>query len=106
MRPPLGRLSSGDRAFVFYSAGQASEPWHERLLLRKVRCSLDHPSPEELWVVATPDGDLYEEELGPSGCTGLMRAGVQGGVPTMLRARGEHLHRFENGSWPSTAHSG
>ena len=46
-------------------------------------------------MVATPDGDLYEEELGPAGCDGLLRAGVLGGVPAILRTKDQDTYRFE-----------
>eukprot|EP00929_Paragymnodinium_shiwhaense_P055544 TRINITY_DN27826_c0_g1_i1.p1 TRINITY_DN27826_c0_g1~~TRINITY_DN27826_c0_g1_i1.p1 ORF type:complete len:463 (+),score=96.94 TRINITY_DN27826_c0_g1_i1:88-1476(+) len=44
----------GARGFVHY--GGAREPWHERLFL--------WPTGANRWITLSPDGDMYEEQLG------------------------------------------
>lgn len=50
----LGHLSPGDFIIVHYDFQETE--WHARLLLSHVGSSA--------WVILTPDGDLYIEELG------------------------------------------
>ena len=49
----VGALSPGDFAIIRYNVPE--ELWHVRLLLSHVH--------QGLWVILTPDGDLYMEEL-------------------------------------------
>ena len=53
-QPPAGGLSPGSYALVHYNV--AEDLWHSRLLLAHVD--------QSLWVILTPDGDLYIEDFG------------------------------------------
>ena len=52
--PPLGSLSPGDQVLLFYD-DPAEQLWHVRILLALVEG--DH------WIILTPDGDIYSEQI-------------------------------------------
>lgn len=72
----------GQRIPVYYDP--VDNFWHERLLLAK------KSSDGRRWVVATPDLDIYEEDVGDS--LGMVRVGPRGGAPRGLPGE---LYRFD-----------
>ncbi|CAK0801976.1 unnamed protein product, partial [Prorocentrum cordatum] len=69
----------GRLILVWYGGGEAY--WHERLLLCKVR--------ETTWIIVTPDGDVYPEDIRALGG----RPCLQGSVPPAIPADAM-LYRF------------
>jgi len=76
----LKSLEPGSRIFVHY--GDADNYWHERILVAK-------PSSDAA-IVATPDGDIYLEEV--VDYQRWVPGGVRGGLPAVVRAG--PVHRF------------
>ena len=77
------RLYPGLRIGVWYSDDTV---WHERLLL--------YPVSEKEWVIRTPDGDQYIEQidaLDPNGSSKLALCGPKGQAPDVL---GGKFYRF------------
>ena len=78
---------TGERVLLDY--GEAAEPWHERLLLRKVAAND--------WVVLTPDMDVYVEEIAVPPLGGVRHIAVDGALPFGLGAAyGQPTYRFVN----------
>ena len=73
-------MSSGRLGFVHYSQG-VGDVWHERLLMCQVRTSR--------WIILTPDGDLYSEDLATLNFTPALPEKV----PRTLA--GQMLYRFD-----------
>ena len=65
-------MPAGTRVLVCYDQDPARRLWHERLLCAHVR--------DSEWVVATPDRDLYLEDL-EEGIEDLVLLGARGGLP-------------------------
>ena len=79
----LKTLKAGDRLVLLFDREDGY--WHERLLLAKIS--------DRRWVVCTPHGDVYEEDLGEA--LDVKTVGPRGGVPDSLRhvaAKGLYLH--------------
>ncbi len=78
--------TGGEVAWVKYNV-PGRQPWHQGLILAS------DPSLNELVAIVTSDGDLYLEELKP---TGDIRAVAWEMLPGVLPAelRGVELHRF------------
>ena len=75
-------LESGTRLALLYDREDGF--WHERLLLAKIS--------DRRWVVCTPHGDVYDEDLGEA--LDVREVGPRGGVPGSLRhvaSRGFYL---------------
>jgi len=78
--------STGDRVLVSYEDSDSEPYFHERLLIGHVGGSQ--------WIVATPDLDVYLEDL-VEGVEECLPVGVRGGLPP--RARRYQCHRFAEG---------
>eukprot|EP00971_Amphidinium_carterae_P017385 342789-Amphidinium_carterae.2 len=66
----LNRLRVGGYVSVFY---RDDDVWHQRLLLWKPKGSVSR------WVIYTPDGDLYEEDLAGDPANGVARVVLHSG---------------------------
>ena len=78
-------FAPGDRVFLDY--GVAAEPWHERRLLAWVGAGD--------WVVQTPDGDVYVEEIACPPLSGVRAVPADGSLPIGLgAASGNPVYRF------------
>ena len=69
----LKTLQAGDRLVLLFDREDGY--WHERLLLAKIS--------DRRWVVCTPHGDVYDEDLGDA--LDVKVVGPRGGVPDTLR---------------------
>ena len=79
----LKNLQAGDRIVLLFDREDGY--WHERLLLAKIS--------DRRWVVCTPHGDVYDEDLGEA--LDVREVGPRGGVPDTLRQvnkKGLYLH--------------
>lgn len=82
--PPLpGGLRAGDRILVFYNGGTV---WHTRYLLSCVDRSE--------WVIITPEGDIYSEDVSSANADWLAWRvwPVGGGIPVGVDPN--LIHRF------------
>lgn len=81
--PPVGGLKAGDRILVYY---EGNTFWHTRYLLACVERSL--------WIIITPDGDIYAQEV--SSANGDWEAWrswpLGGGIP--VGVDGNRIYRF------------
>ena len=85
--PKLSGLKVEDRVYLLADAEDSSEPWQELVLLKRLKA--------KQWVVASPDGQVYGEDLATA--AGLLQGGPRGGVPAALKERGADTYRFEKG---------
>ena len=87
----------GQRVLVYYDQDPTELLWHERLLCAHVR--------DSLWVVATPDRDMYLEDL-EEGIEGLVPLGPMGGLPAGWSRGPTYLFRNSAQGALSKAESG
>ena len=83
-RPAPGNLSQGDFILVHYDLPDTE--WHTRLLLSHVH--------ESVWVILTPQADLYLEDLNGPDITAWRCFDPQGPVPYGINAH--DIHPFRN----------
>ena len=82
--PARGPLSPGDFILVHYDVTETL--WHARLLLSHVH--------QSLWVIVTPDGDLYLEDLGGPDITAWRNYEPHGPTPFGINAH--EIYPFRN----------
>jgi hypothetical protein len=74
--------------YLFVDYGVAEEPWHERLLLKRLADTLD-------FVILTPDLDMYVETISAPPLDAIRICGPERALPVGLGARnGQPVHRF------------
>ena len=90
-------LRPGQRVLVFYDPDPNELLWHERLLCAHVR--------GHHWIVATPDRDIYLEDL-EEGIEGMVPLGPMGGLPAGWSRGPTYLFRNSAQGLLSKAESG